>query len=164
MVPPQSGKSNSGKKKLPSSLVLLFSTTKGNFMVKIYPSKAPEAAEAFLDEVKKEDYNSLKFFRILKKPVPLLIQTGAPENNPLLSYFKPRPFSYKGIPHYRGSIAMAVDPLSGGFTSQFYILLSDAPYLDRKDPVIGEIIKGMEVIKKIGIGDSILYIKQVSDG
>ena len=157
MVPPQRER---GKNPPPKEdLTLLISTTAGNFLARIYLSKAPEAGEIFIELVKKGVYNGRKFFRVEKHPFPYLIQTGAPQDNPLLSFIKPKKINYKPLPHWRGSIAMAIDPISGGVTSQFYILLSDAPFLDGKDPVIGEIIEGMNVVEKIKPGDRINFIR-----
>ncbi len=157
MVPPQKERSHHQKTK--KDVTLLFSTTAGDFIARIYLSKVPEAGEIFLHLVKDGKYNGSKFFRVEKNPFPYLIQTGAPLDNPHLSFIKPKIIKFNKLPHWRGSIAMAIDPISGGITSQFYILLSDAPYLDGKDPVIGEIVEGMNVVEKIRPGDRINFIR-----
>jgi len=52
-------------------------------------------------------------------------------------------------PHVRGvvSMARAQDPDSAG--SQFFILVKDAPHLNSKYTVFGEVVKGIEVADKI---------------
>ena len=163
IVPPQKPQRGT-RKPLQGEVTILISTTKGEMIGKIYPEKAPEGAKIFLDLVKKGFYNGKKFIRVVKKPFPFLIQTGAPQNNPHLSAFKPKIIPPGNFHHIRGAIALAKDPLSGGVTSQFYILLTDAPYLDGKDTVIGEIIDGMEVAKKIGKEDLVKFIKILKRG
>jgi len=52
-------------------------------------------------------------------------------------------------PHVRGVVSMArsQDPDSAG--SQFFIVVKDAPYLNGKYTVFGEVVKGMEVADQI---------------
>jgi peptidyl-prolyl cis-trans isomerase B (cyclophilin B) len=47
----------------------------------------------------------------------------------------------------RKSQARAQDPDSAG--SQFFIMVKDAPYLNSKYTVFGEVVKGIEVADKI---------------
>ena len=56
---------------------------------------------------------------------------------------------FNDISHKRGivSMARARDPDSAG--SQFFIVVKDAPFLDGKYTVFGEVIEGMEVADKI---------------
>jgi len=56
---------------------------------------------------------------------------------------------FNGKPHKRGilSMARAQDPNSAG--SQFFICVADAPFLDGKYSVFGEVVSGMEIADKI---------------
>ncbi len=165
MVPPTSSHTiTQDKPKLPPSVDLVVSTTRGNFLVRIYLNKAGKSAKVFLKLVKSGFYNGRKFFRVIKTPFPYLIQTGAPQNNPFYSKIKPTKAEIGKIHHLRGSLALSTDPVSGGITSQFYILLSDATYLDNKDPVIGEVIEGMRIVEKINKNDYIQYIRIKDNG
>ena len=44
-------------------------------------------------------------------------------------------------------MARSAHPDSAG--SQFFICVADAPFLDRQYTVLGEVVKGMEVVDKI---------------
>ncbi|HWV44781.1 MAG TPA: peptidylprolyl isomerase, partial [Nitrospira sp.] len=56
---------------------------------------------------------------------------------------------FSDIPHKRGivSMARATDPDSAG--SQFFIVVEDSRFLDRKYSVFGEVTKGIGVADKI---------------
>ena len=55
-----------------------------------------------------------------------------------------------------GAVAMAraQDPDSAG--SQFYITLAPQPMLDGQYTVFGQVVSGMDVVKKIAKGDKIV--------
>ena len=56
---------------------------------------------------------------------------------------------FNDVSHIRGILSMArsQDPDSAG--SQFFIMVKDSSFLDRKYTVFGEVVKGMEVADKI---------------
>ncbi len=80
MVPPR--KNREKRTVHQGDVTLLFSTTRGDFIARIYLSKAPEAGNIFLDLVKRGVYAGRRFFRVEKQPFPYLIQTGAPMDKP----------------------------------------------------------------------------------
>ena len=48
-------------------------------------------------------------------------------------------------------MARAQNPNSAG--SQFYIVLDDAPFLNRQYTVFGQVVEGQDVVDKIRAGD-----------
>ena len=86
--------------------------------------------------------------------------TGSGNGGP--SYSLLPEFSQKQ--HHRGTVGMArraddINPqrLSNG--SQFHILLRDAPHMDKKYTIFGEVIDGMDIVDKLTPGDKIISIK-----
>jgi cyclophilin family peptidyl-prolyl cis-trans isomerase len=49
-------------------------------------------------------------------------------------------------------MARSSNPNSGG--SQFYICLGDAPFLNNKYTVFGQVVSGQDVVSKIAVGDA----------
>ena len=128
-------------------------TKLGDITLKFFPDVAPNHANNFIELAKKGFYNGTIFHRVVPK---FVIQGGDPNSkNPDHSkhgmggpgYSVKAEFSSK--PHKRGTLSMArsADPNSAG--SQFFVCVADAPFLDGKYTVFGEVVKGMEVVDKI---------------
>jgi peptidyl-prolyl cis-trans isomerase B (cyclophilin B) len=128
-------------------------TKLGDITIKFFPEVAPNHVNNFTDLAKKGFYNGTTFHRVVPK---FVIQGGDPNTKkPDRSkhgmggpgYSVKAEFSNK--PHHRGTLSMArsADPNSAG--SQFFICVADAPFLDGKYTVFGEVAKGMEVVDKI---------------
>ena len=125
----------------------------GDIVLKFFPEIAPNHVNSFIELAKKEFYNGTTFHRVIPG---FVIQGGDPNSkNPDRSkhgtggpgYNLKAEFSNKL--HKRGilSMARAGHPDSAG--SQFFICVADAPFLDGKYTVFGEVVTGMEVADKI---------------
>lgn len=139
------------------SLVAVIETNKGKIVFELYPSKAPKTVENFIKLSQEGFYNGIKWHRV--EP-GFVIQGGDPlskDNDPSNDgYGGPGytiPAEFNDLPHLEGTVAMArgEDPNSAG--SQFYICLAPAPFLDGNYTVFGKVIEGMDVVKKIQVGD-----------
>lgn len=137
---------------------LEFKTSEGDFIVELYPSKAPATVANFLQYVKDGFYTKTIFHRVIND---FMIQGGGFERD---LYEKPTRDPIKneannGLKNKVGTIAMARTSDPDSATSQFFINLSDNAFLDHKGPqpdqigycVFGQVISGMEVVRKIGI-------------
>jgi cyclophilin family peptidyl-prolyl cis-trans isomerase len=135
-----------------------FKTSEGDFIVELYPDKAPATVANFLQYVKDDFYQKTIFHRVIND---FMIQGGGFERD---LFEKPTRAPIKneannGLKNKVGTIAMArtADPDSA--TSQFFINLNDNAFLDHTGPqpdkigycVFGKVISGMDVVKKIGI-------------
>ncbi len=113
-----------------------FVTTDGDFVVELYPDKAPKTVENFLRYVKDKHYDGTIFHRVIKN---FMVQGGGfdadyREKSTRASVIhEGRQALAKGLKNVRGSIAMArtSDPHSA--KAQFFINVVDNP---RLDPVI----------------------------
>src|ERR1035437_2099967 len=137
-----------------------FATTAGDFVVELYPDKAPKTVENFLQYVKDKHYNGTIFHRVISN---FMIQGGGFDANYVQKITRP-PVVYegrealaKGGPkNVTGTLAMARtnDPQSA--TSQFFINVKDNDFLNPTAQsfgytVFGKVVSGMEVIQKIRI-------------
>ena len=130
-------------------------TTDGEMVIAFWPDVAPATVENFKKLAKQGFYDGTLFHRIMKG---FMIQGGDPlTKDPAQEnrwgtgdpgYKVKAEFSDKH--HERGVISMArsQDPDSAG--SQFFICLGDADSLDHNYTAFGKLIKGDDVLKKIG--------------
>jgi cyclophilin family peptidyl-prolyl cis-trans isomerase len=135
--------------------VATIKTSKGDIVVELYPKDAPKHVNNFVFLARDGFFNGLTFHRVVPGFViqggdPLGTGTGGP------GYNIPPELKAK---HSEGAIAMArqggpaqTTPSSG---SQFYITLAPQPGLDGDYTVFGQTTQGMDVVKKIAVGDVI---------
>jgi peptidylprolyl isomerase len=117
----------------------------GEIILRLRPDM-PVTAGNFEKLVRKGFYNGTIFHRVIDT---FMIQGGDPTGTgrggpgyTIKDEFTPR------NRNLRGTIAMAnAGPNTGG--SQFFINLVDNNFLDRKHPVFGEVIRGIEVVDAI---------------
>jgi peptidyl-prolyl cis-trans isomerase B (cyclophilin B) len=128
-------------------------TKLGDITLKFFPDLAPNHVNNFIELAKKGFYNGTIFHRVVPK---FVIQGGDPNSKkPDRSkhgmggpgYTVKAEFSKK--PHKRGTLSMARSAHPDSAGSQFFICVADAPFLDGKYTVFGEVVKGMEVADKI---------------
>ena len=131
----------------------LIKTSEGDITVKFYAADSPNTVNNFLNLAKAGFYNGTRFHRVIKD---FMIQGGDP-----LSKGDDSSVYGTGGPGYQfkdefnshklvaGSLAMANSgPDTNG--SQFFIVtLNETPWLDGKHTNFGEVVKGMDVVKKI---------------
>jgi cyclophilin family peptidyl-prolyl cis-trans isomerase len=131
-------------------------TSKGDIVVELYGKDAPLTTANFVKLAQAKFYNGLTFHRVEPE---FVIQGGDPEGNGMggPGYSIKLEISPK-LKHVEGALAMArsQDPDSAG--SQFYITLAPQTMLDGQYAVFGKTIKGMDVVKKIAVGDKIISI------
>lgn len=124
----------------------------GIIKLELYPSKAPETVNNFVNLVQKGFYDGLIFHRVIPG---FMIQGGCPEGMGIggPGYSIKGEFSRNGfannLKHTKGvlSMARAMHPDSAG--SQFFIMVEDAPHLDGQYASFGKLIEGLDVATKI---------------
>jgi len=132
----------------------IIKTKFGDIEVKFFPDVAPRHVENFIKLAKSGFYNGTIFHRVIPG---FMIQGGDPNTKDSLrkdTYGQGGPgytlkAEFSDLPHKRGivSMARASDPDSAG--SQFFIVVEDSRFLDRKYTVFGEVTKGIGVADKI---------------
>jgi peptidyl-prolyl cis-trans isomerase B (cyclophilin B) len=135
--------------------VAVIKTSEGEMVVQFWTNAAPKTIENFKKLARDGFYDGTIFHRIIKG---FMIQGGDPTSKDPAkesSYGAGGPgykinAEFNDFPHVRGVISMARenDPDSAG--SQFFICLGSIPRLDHKYTTFGKLIKGDDVLGKIG--------------
>ena len=140
-----------------------FETTLGNFTVELFEAKTPKTVANFVgladgsrewihpktrEKSKKPYYDGIVFHRVIQG---FMIQGGDPlgEGCGGPGYQFEDEF-HPELRHDRaGILSMAnAGPNTNG--SQFFITHGPTPHLDRKHTVFGAVVKGLDVVEKIG--------------
>ncbi|MEE8597312.1 MAG: peptidylprolyl isomerase [bacterium] len=119
----------------------------GDIVIKMHENEAPNNVANIVKLTEKGFYNGLTFHRIIKG---FVIQGGCPQGNGTGSpgYRIDDEITPK-LKHLKGTVAMANSgPNTNG--CQFYICLEPLPRLDGGYTIFGQVIKGMDVVEKIG--------------
>ena len=135
--------------------VAVIKTSEGEIVVQFWTDAAPNTIENFKKLARSGFYNGTIFHRIVKG---FMIQGGDPTSKDPAKenrYGEGGPgykikAEFNNHPHERGVISMAreMDPDSAG--SQFFICLAPVPRLDHQYTTFGKLIKGDDVLAKIG--------------
>jgi peptidyl-prolyl cis-trans isomerase B (cyclophilin B) len=135
--------------------VAVIKTSEGEMVVQFWSDAAPKTIENYKKLARSGFYDGTIFHRIVKN---FMIQGGDPNSKDLgkeNSYGEGGPgykikAEFNDHSHERGVISMArsMDPDSAG--SQFFICLAPVPRLDHQYTTFGKLIKGDDVLEKIG--------------
>lgn len=132
----------------------VITTPLGEIWIEFFPSKAPLHVANFKKLARVGFYDGTTFHRVVPG---FVIQGGDPntkDTNPHNDGMGGPPWTlpaeFNDIPHQKGIVSMArsQDPNSAG--SQFFICLGRAAHLDGKYTVFGRVIRGLEVVERIG--------------
>jgi peptidyl-prolyl cis-trans isomerase A (cyclophilin A) len=144
-------------------LVAHFTTTEGNFAVRLFDREAPKTVENFTglaegtrqwtdprtgQKTTTPYFNGTVFHRVIDG---FMIQGGDPlgQGTGGPGYTFADEFHPKLRHDKAGVLSMANrGPNTNG--GQFFITLDATPWLDNKHSVFGEVVEGMDVVKKIG--------------
>jgi peptidyl-prolyl cis-trans isomerase A (cyclophilin A) len=140
-----------------------FDTTEGTFTIKLFDKEAPNTVANFIGlaegtkeftnprtgrKEKKPFYDGIVFHRVIDG---FMIQGGDPlgEGHGGPGYNFADEF-HPSLRHTKaGTLSMAnAGPNTNG--SQFFITLAPTPHLDNRHSVFGEVIEGLDIVKKIG--------------
>ncbi len=139
-----------------NTLTAIFQTNLGTFETELYPEKCPETVWNFVNlaEGRQEGvktgpfYDGLIFHRIIDG---FVIQGGCPDGTGMGGPgYRFNNECRQDLPHDEGVLSMANTGRDGTNGSQFFITLAPTPLLNGKHTVWGRVVKGMDVVKKIG--------------
>ena len=131
-----------------------FQPTMGNFVVELYPAKAPKTVQNFVQYAQDKHFDGTIFHRVIDG---FMVQGGGftadmaqkPTRAPILLEID------RSLKNERGTIAMARTGNPNSATAQFFIHLVDNANLNAPQPdgygyaVFGKVISGMETIDAI---------------
>ena len=130
-------------------------TSQGTITIELYTKDCPETTSNFLRLVDEGFYDGLHFHRIIKD---FMIQGGCPKSKDPESRAAGTGGPGWQIPCETTALAKKHDkpglfsmanagPNTGG--SQFFLTTVPTPWLDGNHAIFGEVVKGMEIVKKI---------------
>ena len=138
-----------------------FTTSAGEFVIELYPDKAPNTVENFLTYVRDGHYNGLIFHRVINN---FMIQGGGYDARYMEKPTRP-PIKHEGAEvkakggptNTVGTLAMARTNNPHSASSQFFINVNNNDFLNHSAPsgqgwgyvAFGKVVSGMEVVNKI---------------
>ena len=140
-------------------------TNKGDITFTLFADKVPLTVTNFLTLAKSGFYDGIKFHRIIPD---FMAQAG----DPLTKDPSQKDMWGTGGPGYtiadefdpslkhdsEGTVSMANTGQLNTGGSQFFITYEATPWLDGKHAVFGKVTAGMDVLRKLEIGDTILKV------
>jgi cyclophilin family peptidyl-prolyl cis-trans isomerase len=140
--------------------VLVVETVKGTFQIETYAGEAPKTVEHIVALVKRNFYNGQRVHRVVPG---FVVQFGDPQSRDMtkrdrwgsggsgrsigVGEFSPK------RKHGIGAVAAAHPGDARLGDSQMYITLGAQPKLDGQFTVFGQVISGMDVVRKLAVND-----------
>jgi cyclophilin family peptidyl-prolyl cis-trans isomerase len=136
-------------------------TSRGSFLVELYPEEAPWHIANFKYRADKGLYRGSSFHIVQPG---YIIQGGALKHGVKGGGMYTLPAEFSLHRHETGALGMArqsnhKNPERRSDGSQFHILLGDAPHMNGSYTIFGKVIRGMDVVESIQRGDPILEVK-----
>ncbi len=135
-----------------SKATVVLNTSQGVIKFRFYSNDAPKTVRRIAELITSHFYDGLTFHRVVPG---FVIQGGDPRGDGTGGSGQKLEAEFNQRRHVEGTVAMAraADPNSAD--SQFYIALGAIPHLDHKYTVFGQVVEGLDVVKKIKMGDKI---------
>lgn len=130
---------------------LIIETVKGQIVIGLRPDLAPKHVDRIKILAREKFYDGVKFHRVIDG---FMAQTGCPQGTGTGgSDHGNLTAEFNAEPHVRGVCSMARSQSPDSASSQFFICLDDASFLDRQYTVWGIVISGMDTVDKINKGE-----------
>jgi peptidylprolyl isomerase len=148
---------------------LLLDTGQGRIIVKLRTDIAPHHAERLKQLAREHFYDNVPFHRVIDG---FMAQTGDGQygNGTGGSKYPDLKAEFSQVPFKRGIVGMARKGNSNdSANSQFFIMFADGSFLNGQYTVVGEVVKGMDVVDKLKKGeppanpDRILHMQVAAD-
>lgn len=135
-----------------------FATSEGDFVVEVYPDKAPKTVENFLQYVKDKHYDGMIFHRVINN---FMVQGGGYDSAyaekktraPVVHEGR-EALAKGGLKNVVGTLAMARTNDPNSASSQFFVNVKDNDFLNPSTQapgytVFGKVVGGMDTVNKI---------------
>jgi len=134
-------------------------TAKGKMVAELYGNDAPNTVKNFVSLIGKKFYDGLTFHRVETGAGFQLIQGGDPKGDGTGD--APDKIKLEISPklrHWEGALAMARSQDRDSASCQFYICNCEIKQLNDNYAVFGKVIEGLDVAKKIAVGDKMTKV------
>ena len=135
-----------------------FATSAGDFVVEVYPDKAPKTVENFLQYVRDKHYDGTVFHRVIDN---FMVQGGGydagyaeKKTRAPVPHEGREALAKGGDKNVAGTLAMARTNDPNSASAQFFINVKDNDFLNPTPSafgytVFGKVVSGMDVVRKI---------------
>jgi peptidylprolyl isomerase len=130
-------------------------TDKGNIVIQLFPDAAPRTVARVVELIQKKFYDGLTFHRVEPN---FVVQGGDPKGDGTGGSGVKLKAEFNSKRHVTGTVSMARGSNPDSADSQFFICLSPQSSLDGRYTVIGQVISGMEVVRRIQKGDVMRHV------
>ena len=130
-------------------------TEKGEVQFKFHTKDAPNTVNRIIELANECFYDGLTFHRVVPG---FVIQGGDPKGDGTGGSGTRLKAEFNQRKHTAGTVAMARSSDPNSADSQFYISMDRHPHLDGQYTVFGQVTEGMDVVKKIEVGDKIIEV------
>jgi peptidyl-prolyl cis-trans isomerase A (cyclophilin A) len=130
----------------PEVFLASFTTSKGDFVVEVHRSWAPNGADRFYNLVKLGFYDDTRFFRAVPD---FMVQFGLPGDPSVAATWGHKPFPDDPVveSNLRGFVAFARTGRPNSSSTQVFICYENHPSLDASGfTPFGKVVRGMEVV------------------
>jgi peptidyl-prolyl cis-trans isomerase B (cyclophilin B) len=156
-TPPKAVPAAKAQPKTSNNPRVRFETTQGHFIAEIY-SDVPTTAKNFLELTARSFFDGLIFHRY--EP-GFVIQGGDPTGTGMGGSEKNIPLEITHHKHIKGALGMARSQDPHSASSQFYVCLTDTPFLDGNYAVFGKVLEGMDSVLALRRGDKMVKVTLV---
>ena len=139
------------------TLTLSIDTNSGepsDVVIKLRPDLAPAHVKQISALVGEGFYDGLTFHRVIDG---FMAQGGCPDGTGMGGADTKIPAEFSAEPHVRGVCSMARSQNPNSASSQFFICLDDATFLDKQYTVWGVVESGMDTVDAIPKGEPPRY-------
>jgi peptidylprolyl isomerase len=131
---------------------LVLDTTQGRIIIKLRSDIAPSHAQRLKQLARDHFYDNVPFHRVIDG---FMAQTGDGQNfnGTGGSKYPALKAEFSSVPYTRGVVGMARTSDPNSANSQFFIMFADGSFLNGKYTVVGEVVRGMDVVDKLKRGE-----------
>src|SRR5581483_6964344 len=124
---------------------IILETTKGRVVIQLRPDLAPKHAERIKQLARDGFYNNVPFHRVIDG---FMAQTGDGQygNGTGGSKYPNLNDEFSKKEFKRGIVGMARTSKPNSANSQFFIMFADGSFLNGQYTVVGEVVKGMDIV------------------
>ena len=131
---------------------LVLDTTQGRIFIKLRNDIAPNHAQRLKQLARDHFYDDVPFHRVIDG---FMAQTGDGQNRNGTggSKYPALKAEFSNVPYTRGVVGMARTSDPNSANSQFFIMFAPNAHLNGQYTVVGEVVRGMDVVDKLKRGE-----------
>ena len=133
------------------SVKVKFECTCGDFVIEIHDDWAPKGAARFLGLVEEDFFTDVRFFRVVTKPRPFIVQFGINGDPEVAQQWQGQRFPDDPVKesNRKGTLTFATSGPNSR-TTQMFINYADNSFLDGQGfSPIGEVVENMDTVEAI---------------